>query len=513
MVIRSTSASARSEDFDLGRGFTHKWTWQPNGRGEVLTAAKGVIHMLGREFTGRAVVSCLALAATLLAGGATSPALAAMPGAAGPFGAVPIVGGVEGGAFAGGTLALITEASSTVTFVDASTLNVRATAVLPQAPVAVAMSPDGALAYVAGKNSITVVDTTNGASLRTASYPGLGIGCNSMTMGSKAEYIKAQLVISPDGTRLSTLAVGCGRTSNVWVIDPVSLAVIGMALVYRESYGSVDYPGTILAKDSSTLVTKSSLNESANQRYYLLASIVVTPSSANVPCGEANPCWDGRNATNMPGTTLTPLDYPGTGGLGVDPESGALLAPMGQSLAVLDPGTGATTSQIPGFFGKGVLVDAAARRAYGDAESVVELSAGKALGALSGSTLPAGSSFFAFNDGRGFAGTPAGLSIVDVANASLVPTRVPKVSVKVSRVGTSKARAAISWPKPAGSGAGPITGYRVVAGGGQACNTRTTTCTLNLGKPTEGKYYTFTVTALNKSGTSAPTTTKAKATG
>lgn len=214
------------------------------------------MHMLGREFTRRAVACCLALVATLLAGGATPPALAAMPGAAGAVGAVPIVGGVDGGAFAGGTLALITEASSTVTFVDPSTLNVRATAVLPQAPVAVAMSPDGALAYVAGKNSITVVDTTNGASLHTASYPGLGIGCNSMTMGSKAEYIEAQLVISPDGTRLSTLAVGCGRTSNVWVIDPVSLAVIGMALVYRESYGSVDYPGTILATNSSTLVTK-----------------------------------------------------------------------------------------------------------------------------------------------------------------------------------------------------------------------------------------------------------------
>lgn len=457
----------------------------------------------------------LATGIMLLVGvlGGGSNAFAMTPGAAGPIGVVPIVGGVDDGALAGGTLALITEASSTVTFVDATALNVRASAVLPQAPLAVALSPDGALAYVAGKNSITVVDTTNGASLRTASYPGLGIGCNSMTMGSKTEYIEAQLVISPDGTRLSTLAVGCGRTSNVWVIDPVSLAVIGMALIYRESYGSVDYPGTILAKNSSTLVTKSSLNESANQRYYLLASIFVTPSSTNIPCGEANPCWDGKNATNMPGTTLMPLDYPGTGGLGVDPQSGALLAPTGQSLAVLDPGTGATNSQIAGFFGKRVLVDAVARRAYGDVESVVNLGAGKALGALSSSILPAGSSFFAFNDGRGFAGTPAGLSIVDVANASLVPTRVPKVSVKVSRVGASKARAVISWTKPAGSGTGAITGYRVVAGEGQACNTTKTTCTLNLGKPTEGKYYTFNVTALNMSGASTPTTTKAKATG
>lgn len=476
-----------------------------------ISGVKGLGQMMRFPSARQVAVLGLALVVNVLAGWPS--ATAAMPGASGPAGAVPISGGVDGGALAGGTVAVITEASSSVTFVDALTLSVRATAVLPQAPVAVALSPDGALAYVASPTSIMVVDTARGTLLRSATYPDLGIACFTMTMGSKAASIRAQLAISPDGKRLSTLAVGCGRTSNLWVIDPITLAIIGMSPIYREDYGSVDYPKTLIATNASTLVTKSQLNESANETYYLLTSMSVAASSTNIPCGKANYCYDGKVNTDMPGTTTTGLPYPGRGGLAVTPASGALLAPTGQTLAVLDPATGATTSQITGFFGTTVLVDQAASRAYGDDGSVVDLGSGKALGALPASTIPAGGTFFAFENGRGYAESSTGLSVVDVASASLVPTRVPKVSVKVSRVGARNARAIVTWTKPAGSGTSPITGYRVVGGEGQTCNTKKTTCTLNLSKPSAGKYYTFTVTALNKSGASTPTTTKARATG
>jgi DNA-binding beta-propeller fold protein YncE len=477
----------------------------------------------------------LLVAATIGAGAWWSPTVSAapiadsVPRAGSPLAvaasgeAVPIAGGSDGGAVAGTTIAVLTSSqkpwnepalpSSRVTFVDAATLRIRATATLPPAPVAVALSPDGALAYVAASNSIMVIDTASGAVLHSAAYPGLGMGgCFAMTMGSAMWGFPAQLALSPDGTRLSTIAVGCGRTSQLWTIDVSSLAVTGMALIYREAYKSLDIPEMLAATNANTLVSVSSFNEIDNETTYRLASMTVAAGTSSPPCTQTAPCVTGGTETDMPGTTLTPLALLGSGGLAIDPASGALVAPDGQSLLVLDAVTGKATSQIAGFFGQEVLVDRATRRAYGDDGSVADLAAGKALGSLPRSTIPEGGTAFAYDGGRGYAATKAGLWAFDAQGAKLLPTRVTQVSVKVTSIGTGTARATIRWTKPAAAGSSPITGYRVVAGGGQSCTTKQTTCTMTLGKPTSGKRYTFTVTALSKVGTGPPVTAKARAT-
>lgn len=88
--------------------------------------------------------------------------------------------------------------------------------------------------------------------------------------------------------------------------------------------------------------------------------------------------------------------------------------------------------------------------------------------------------------------------------AFLEPFSAPAAPASVSAT-PADAQATVTWTAPASDGGTPITGYTVSDGNGHGCTTDGATfCTVT--GLTNGVQYTFTVTATNASGTSAPST-------
>ena len=97
--------------------------------------------------------------------------------------------------------------------------------------------------------------------------------------------------------------------------------------------------------------------------------------------------------------------------------------------------------------------------------------------------------------GTGPASAPASATVSTVPDAPSAVTATPVPNVPY----LSAPQMTVSWTAPNNGGA-PITGYTVTSSGGGTCSAVTPSCTITSGL-TAGTAYTFTVTAMNASGT------------
>ena len=475
----------------------------------------------------------LGVSGACLLGGGAPEAVAVAPAAAvvAPLASVAVPGGVSGMAVQGGTIATFSVANNTVSFIDLPSLTVRSTTALSSVPKGVVLSPDGALAYlVVGYpelvyGGIDVFDTATGAVVRSATYDKQQPICVN---GAMSIYAPA---ISPDGLRLYVLADGpaCPINTEVWTIDPVTLARIGRSVTYRYNDG----PGLIA----------DGVPVSFNDRTFVMGSSYCpgeegcgNSQSIMVITGKTDP-YGLLAADNFP---IRGSDRQGAA-LARDPGDNTLLSltnsvkfvmfdqlPAEQSLLRIDPVSGALLGSVDGL-GSDVLslrVDPTTRLVYGSRVGggmvVVDAVAGRVLG-----VLPVFVN--AVLSGRGYAATASGVDVIDLGQP-MAPALPQGMKVKVGSAVKGKVKATVTWKAPARSGASPVTGYRVVAqsrgsdsfeadfyGGEskavstQTCLTRVKlTCVLSLTQLVKTKndrtdefypsLYTFTVTPINEAG-------------
>ncbi len=458
----------------------------------------------------RRTVLALGLAATCMLGAVTSAEAADAPA---PRAAVQLLvpGGATHVAARGNVVATISTASSSVSIIDAAGLTVRSTTALPTAPSALALSPDGALAYVANGSRIVVVDTATGALVRTVDYSNESIdefrGCGSMLLGSTANSPEG-MATSPNG-HLIDLVVECSGFPGIFSVDTRTMAVAKKTWTYLNRGGLGPPIGPLAVFDDRTIVRTVSpndycMNDQEHGGCPSTPRVITTgdPTSATV--------W----VNVLPAGPFSALTR--------DPMTGTLLASKDQSLVWVDPVSGTQARSLKGVGSAFVdlKVDPSTGRIYGQDEQgmvVVDPASGRVLGMIM-TTLDA------VAGGRGYHATATGVDVINVGSG-LVPTQPLAVTAKVGRAVKEKVSATVTWQAPASAASTPATAYwlrgysyrnasdkkpAVVAikVGPETTSSRITmkqVTTTNAKKPA---FYTFTVTPINDAGHGALSSTQ-----
>ena len=455
----------------------------------------------------RRAILALGLAATCMLGAVTSAEAVDAPA---PRAAVQLL--VPGGAThvvaRGNVVATISTLGSSVSFIDAAGLTVRSTTALPTAPAALALSPDGALAYVATGSRIVVVDTTSGALVRTVDYSTESIdefrGCGSMLLGSTAKSPEG-MATSPNG-HLIDFVVECSGFPGIFSVDTRTMAVAKKTWTYLNRGGLGPPIGPLAVFDDRTIVRTVSPNDycTNDQKHGGCPS---TPRVITTGDPTSTTAW----VNVLPAGPFSALTR--------DPMTGTLLASKDQSLVWVDPVSGTQARSLKGVGSAFVdlKVDPSTGRIYGQDEQgtvVVDPASGRVLGMIM-TTLDA------VSGGRGYHATATGIDV----GSGLVPTQPLAVTAKVGRAVKGRVSATVTWKAPVSAASTPATAYwlrgysyrnasdkkpAVVAikVGPETTSSRITlrqVTTTNAKKPA---FYTFTVTPINDVGHGALSSTQ-----
>jgi hypothetical protein len=392
----------------------------------------------------RRTILAMGIAATCMLGAVTSAEAVDAPA---PRAAVQLLvpGGATAVAARGNVVATISTLGSSVSFIDAAGLTVRSTTALPTAPAALALSPDGALAYVAAGSRIVVVDTTSGALVRTVDYSTESIdefrGCGSMLLGSTAKSPEG-MATSPNG-HLIDFVVECSGFPGIFSVDTQTMAVAKKTWTYLNRGGLGPPIGPLAVFDDRTIVRTVSpndycMNDQEHGGCPSTPRVITTgdPTSATV--------W----VNVLPAGPFSALTR--------DPMTGTLLASKGDSLVWVDPVSGEQARSLKGVGSAFVdlKVDPSTGLIYGQDEQgtvVVDPASGRVLGMIM-TTLDA------VAGGRGYHATATGIDVIDVGSG-LVPTQPIAVTAKVGRAVKGKVSATVTWQAPASSASTPATAY------------------------------------------------------
>ena len=464
----------------------------------------------------RAIIA-LGLTATCVMGAVTPAGAADAPVTRAKV-QLSVPGGATHVAARGNVVATISTTGSSVSIIDATGLTVRSTTALPTAPSALALSPDGALAYVAaGTTIVVVVDTATGALVRRVDYSNERIdefrGCSPMLLGSTAKSPEG-MATSPSG-QLIDFVVECSGFPGIFSVDTRTMAVVKKTWTYLNR-GGLGWPlGALAVFDDRTLVrTLRSNDYCMEQRGCPPQPLVITTADPTSTTITVNVLYTG------------PLPAGPFSALTRDPMTGTLLAAKDQSLVWVDPVSGAQSRSLEGV-GSGFVdlkVDPSTGRIYGQDEQgtvVVDPSSGRVLGMIM-TTLDA------VAGGRGYHATATGVDVIDLGSG-LVPTQPIAVTAKVARAVKGRVNATVTWKSPASAASTPVTAYRLrgysyrnaddkkpavvtYKVGPETTSSRISlmkqVTTTNAKKPA---FYTFTVTPINDAGEGATDSTQIQA--
>lgn len=363
--------------------------------------------------------------------------------------------------------------AGSVSVIDTSTRTVTKTirANVGAIPVGIAVEPTGSTAYVGNftQGTITAIDTVTGTTsahdIRAATT-------------HQCQWI-LNLKVSFDGSKLF---LACQDDVRVQMLDLPGLAT-GRLLAET---GNNSFPSdlAVTSDDSSLVVPVNGPDDGINANSALFIDVVTAP------------------ITN---TYLKPVTA-GPFSVAISPTSGLayLAGQTSGDLSVVNPATRARVgSDIPvGGALSDIVIAPDGRAAFvsvvdRDEVKVVDLEAGVVTNTVSVGDGP--QSIALSPDGRTLYTANRNSNTVSVvALPALTPGPVTTV---VGRAGNGEVT--VSWMAPISDGGSSITGYTVTSTpGGMTCSAVTTQC--SVGGLTNGTAYTFTVTAANAVGTSAP---------